>query len=54
MAQRHDDATGLAYVALEPVMRLQGIPKAKRNSTFEDIRAMEMAALDVKQAKRSG
>lgn len=45
-------ATGLDYVALEPVMRLQGIPKAERNSTFEDVRVMEMAALDVMQAKR--
>jgi hypothetical protein len=45
-------ATGLDYVALEPVMRLQGIPKAERNNTFEDIRTMEMAALEVMQAQR--
>jgi hypothetical protein len=45
-------ATGLDYVALEPVMRLQGIPKAERNTTFEDIRTMEMAALEVMQAQR--
>lgn len=46
-------ATGLDYVALEPVMRLQGIPKADRNSTFEDVRVMEMAALAVMQERRS-
>jgi hypothetical protein len=45
-------ATGLDYVALEPVMRLQGIPKAEHKSTFEDIRTMEAAALEVMQANR--
>jgi len=45
-------ATGLDYVALEPVMRLRGIPKAERIHTFEDIRTMEMAALEVMQSNR--
>ena len=45
-------ATGLDYVAIDPVMRLKKIPRSERINTFEDIRVMEMAALEVMQSKR--
>jgi hypothetical protein len=39
--------TGLDYTAIEPVMRLFGVKPKRRVATFQKIRAMESAALDV-------
>lgn len=44
-------ATGLDYAALEPVMRLHGIPKRKRAEVFEAVRLMEGEALAVMREK---
>lgn len=39
--------TGLNYASLESVMRMLGVPRAERAQTFDDVRVMEAAALDV-------
>lgn len=39
-------ATGLDYGAIDPVMRLVGVPRAERLEVFEDLRVLEDAALE--------
>jgi hypothetical protein len=38
--------TGLDYAALEPVMRLTGVPRKEWPGVFADLRLMEDAALE--------
>lgn len=41
--------TGIDYSAIEPVLRLRGVPRRDRPGMFEDISIMERAALKALQ-----
>ena len=45
-------ATGLDYSALQPVMRMSGIPRQQWPSVFESIRILEDAALETMRSKK--
>lgn len=48
--------TGLVYGSLEPVMRMLGVPRARRPEVFEGVRVMESAVLELRAeaVKRNG
>lgn len=47
-------ASGLDYSAIEPAMRLQGIPPEDWPDLFADLRVMEQAALEIIHQKVPG
>ena len=43
---------GIRPESMESVMRISGLPRAQRDAMLDDLQVMEVAALDVLNAKR--